>query len=68
MRPQSQGFDGQFQIVSLEDIADFVAAEAAARGRIGLVEAAHSCNTFGMLDSAASSRFSHPYEPKASAT
>ncbi|MFC3440807.1 glycerophosphodiester phosphodiesterase [Sphingobium rhizovicinum] len=44
MRPESAGYDGQFQIVSLEEIADFVAAEAAARGRtIGLIpEIKHS--------------------------
>lgn len=44
MRPESQGFDGQFQLVSLEEIADFVAAESAARGRtIGLIpEIKHS--------------------------
>lgn len=44
LRPESQGYDGQFQIVSLEEIADFVAAEAAARGRvIGLIpELKHS--------------------------
>lgn len=44
VRPVSMGFDGQFQIVSLAEIADFVAAEAAARGRvIGLIpEIKHS--------------------------
>ncbi len=44
MRPESQGYDGQFQIVSFEEIADFIAAEAAARGRtIGLIpEIKHS--------------------------
>lgn len=44
MRPESKGYDGQFQIVSLEEIADFVAAEAAAGGRtIGLIpEIKHS--------------------------
>lgn len=44
MRPESRGYDGQFQIISLEEIADFVAAEAAARGRtIGLIpEIKHS--------------------------
>ena len=37
-------YDGQFQVVSLEEIIDFVAAEAAARGRtIGLIpELKHS--------------------------
>lgn len=44
VRPESQSYDGQFQIVSLEEIADFVAAESAARGRvIGLIpEVKHS--------------------------
>jgi glycerophosphoryl diester phosphodiesterase len=44
VRPISMSFDGQFQIVSLAEIADFVAAEAAARGRvIGLIpEIKHS--------------------------
>lgn len=44
VRPESQSYDGQFQIVTLEEIADFVAAEAAARGRvIGLIpEIKHS--------------------------
>lgn len=44
--PKMRGtaFDGQFQIVSFEEIVDFVAAEAAARGRtIGLIpELKHS--------------------------
>lgn len=43
-RPESRGYDGQFQVVTFEEIADFVAAEAAARGReIGVVpELKHS--------------------------
>ena len=50
MRPESRSFDGQFQIVSLEEIADFVAAEAAARGRtIGLIpEIKHSTYFAGL--------------------
>ncbi|MFC5461451.1 glycerophosphodiester phosphodiesterase [Massilia niabensis] len=41
---RGSGHDGQFQVVSLEEIIDFVAAEAAARGRvIGLIpELKHS--------------------------
>ncbi|MEO0031859.1 MAG: hypothetical protein RIS94_1617 [Pseudomonadota bacterium] len=44
VRPESAGFDGQFQIVTFEEVADFVAAEAAARGRmIGVIpEIKHS--------------------------
>jgi glycerophosphoryl diester phosphodiesterase len=43
-RSISRAYDGQFQLLSLEEIIDFVAAEAAARGRvIGLVpELKHS--------------------------
>ena len=37
-RTESHSFDGQFQIVTLEEIVDFTNAEAAARGRtIGLI-------------------------------
>lgn len=44
VRSISRGYDGQFQILSFEEIIDFVAAESAARGRvIGLVpELKHS--------------------------
>lgn len=33
-RPESQSYDGEFQIVGFEEMIDFVAAEAAARGRV----------------------------------
>ena len=44
LRPESQGYDGQFQIVTFDEITDFVAAECAARGRVvGLIpEIKHS--------------------------
>ncbi len=44
LRPESHGYDGRFQVVTFEEIADFVAAEAAARGRtIGVIpEIKHS--------------------------
>jgi glycerophosphoryl diester phosphodiesterase len=44
VRPESAGYDGQFQIVTFEEVADFVAAEAAARGRtVGVIpELKHS--------------------------
>ena len=44
VRPGSASYDGQFQIVSFEEIIDFVAAEAGARGRmVGLIpELKHS--------------------------
>jgi glycerophosphoryl diester phosphodiesterase len=38
VRPISAGYDGRFQLVTFEEIIDFAAAEAAARGRlIGLI-------------------------------
>jgi glycerophosphoryl diester phosphodiesterase len=44
MRPESQSYDGQFQVLTWEEMIDFTAAESAARGRIiGLVpELKHS--------------------------
>lgn len=33
-RPESQAYDGEFQIVTFEEMIDFVGAEAAARGRV----------------------------------
>jgi len=44
LRPESSSYDGQFQIVTFEEIVDFVAAESAARGRtVGLIpEIKHS--------------------------
>ncbi|WP_341476940.1 glycerophosphodiester phosphodiesterase [Sphingomonas oleivorans] len=44
VRSESRGYDGQFQLLSFEEVIDFVAAEAAARGRtIGIVpELKHS--------------------------
>jgi glycerophosphoryl diester phosphodiesterase len=44
LRPESKSYDGAFQILTFDEILDFTAAEAAARGRtIGLVpELKHS--------------------------
>lgn len=44
LRPESASYDGAFQVVTFEEVADFVAAEAAARRRrIGLIpELKHS--------------------------
>jgi glycerophosphoryl diester phosphodiesterase len=44
LRPESRGHDGQFQILTLDEVIDLVATEAAARGRIiGIVpELKHS--------------------------
>lgn len=51
MRTESRTYDGQFQIVSFEEIADFVAAEAAARGRtIGLIPEIKHSTYFTSID------------------
>jgi glycerophosphoryl diester phosphodiesterase len=51
MRPESQSFDGAFQIVSFEEIVDFTAAEAAARGRaIGLIPELKHGTYFASID------------------
>jgi glycerophosphoryl diester phosphodiesterase len=51
MRPESQSYDGAFQIVSMEEIADFVAAESAARGRtIGLIPEIKHSTYFAGID------------------
>lgn len=44
LRPESQSYNGKFQVLTFDEIIDFTAAEAAARGRtIGLVpELKHS--------------------------
>ena len=44
VRPEAQGYDGHFQIVTFDEVLDFAAAESAARGRtIGVVpELKHS--------------------------
>jgi glycerophosphoryl diester phosphodiesterase len=67
MRPESRSYDGQFQVLTLEEIADFVTAESAARGRkIGLIpEIKHSTYFAGIglpmeqrfLDRVAASHF-----------
>lgn len=50
MREESHGFDGMFRICTFAEIADFVAAESAARGRtIGLIpEIKHSTYFAGL--------------------
>jgi glycerophosphoryl diester phosphodiesterase len=44
LRPESKSYDGQFQVLTFEEVIDFTAAESAARGRtVGLVpELKHS--------------------------
>ena len=58
--PKMRGtaWDGQFQIVSLEEVIDFVAAEAAARGRtIGLIPELKHSTWFAQAGLALEERF-----------
>ena len=57
-RPESQGYDGQFQVVSFEEIIDFVAAESAARGRtVGLIPEIKHSTYFRSIGLAMEERF-----------
>lgn len=58
--PKMRGtaYDGQFQVVSLEEVIDFVAAEAAARGRtIGLIPELKHSTWFAQAGLALEERF-----------
>jgi glycerophosphoryl diester phosphodiesterase len=58
VRPESRGYDGQFQILTLDEVIDFVAAEAAARGRIiGLVPELKHSTYFGGIGLPLEDRF-----------
>lgn len=58
IRTESRGYDGQFQIVTFEEIVDFTAAESAARGRqIGLIPELKHGTYFAGLDLALEPRF-----------
>lgn len=57
-RPGSAQYDGMFQVVSWEEIIDFVAAESAARGRvIGLVPELKSSTYFASVGLPLEDRF-----------
>ena len=57
-RPGSARFDGQFEVVTFEEIIDFVAAQAAATGRlIGLVPELKSSTYFAAAGLALEERF-----------
>ncbi|MES2115783.1 MAG: glycerophosphodiester phosphodiesterase [Pseudomonadota bacterium] len=57
-RPGSAQYNGQFQVVSWEEIIDFVAAESAARGRvIGLVPELKSSTYFASVGLPLEERF-----------
>ena len=58
LRPESQGYDGKFQIVTWEEMIDFTAAEFAARGRvIGLVPELKHSTFFAKLGMPLEDRF-----------
>lgn len=58
VRPGSAGYNGMFQVVSWEEIIDFVAAESAARGRvIGLVPELKSSTYFASVGLPLEDRF-----------
>jgi glycerophosphoryl diester phosphodiesterase len=58
VRPESQSYNSQFQIVTLEELIDFTAAEAAARGRvIGLVPELKHSTYFAGIDMPLEDRF-----------
>jgi len=58
VRPESRSHDGQFQIVSFEEMIDFAAAEAAARGRmIGIVPELKHSTYFGRIGLPLEDRF-----------
>lgn len=58
LRPGSAAYNGMFQIVTFEEIIDFVAAEAAARGRlIGLVPELKSSTYFASVGLPLEDRF-----------
>jgi glycerophosphoryl diester phosphodiesterase len=58
MRPESRSYDGQFQLLTLEEIADFAAAESAARGRtIGLIPEIKHSTYFGSIGLPQEQRF-----------
>jgi len=58
IRPANTRYDGMFQIVSFDEIADFVAAEATARGRaIGIAPELKTPTAFAALGMAIADRF-----------
>jgi len=71
VRPESSGYNGQFQILTLDEVIDFVAAEAAARGRtIGIVPELKHSTYFGKIGLPLEDRFlsvigAHAYAQRA---
>ncbi|CAN5376984.1 glycerophosphodiester phosphodiesterase [soil metagenome] len=67
VRPESRSYDGQFQILTLDEVIDFTAAESAARGRvIGLVPELKHSHYFAGIGLPVEDRFlatiaAHPY-------
>lgn len=58
IRPESQSYDGQFQILTFDEIIDFTAAEAATRGRVvGLVPELKDADYFARIGLPLEDRF-----------
>ena len=64
LRPESHSYDGDFQIVSLDEIVDFVAAEAATSGRrVGLIPELKHSTYFASIGLPLEDRFLHALRP-----
>jgi glycerophosphoryl diester phosphodiesterase len=57
-RPESQSFDGKYPIMSFDEIVDFLASQAAARGRpVGLIPELKHSTYFAKIDLPLEDRF-----------
>jgi glycerophosphoryl diester phosphodiesterase len=64
LRPESHSFDGDFQILSFDEIVDFVAAEAATGGRpIGLIPELKHSTYFASIGLPLEDRFLNALRP-----
>ena len=64
LRPESHSYDGDFQIVSLDEIVDFVAAETATRGwRVGLIPELKHSTYFASIGLPLEDQFLHALLP-----
>lgn len=58
LRPESQGYDGEFQILTFDEMIDFVGAEAAARGRtVGIIPEIKHSSYFASIGQPMEQRF-----------
>ncbi len=64
LRPESHSYDGDFQIPSLDEIVDFLAAEAATGGRpVGLIPELKHSTYFASIGLPLEERFLHALRP-----